>query len=660
MISTVEYEQLSSLKGTQKHPYTQGRLCAKGYTYIERNNHLERLKYPYFQEVKGSGKFKQITWSKAYDIILCEILNINKKYGNFLPLALLKGTGNVGVHHFVTDHFFTGLGKTTRIHGSSASPTGFEAIHYDMGAVKMSDPNAIRDAGMIIIWGANPAATNIHLIPFIIEAKTKGAKLVVIDPIYTQTAELADLYIQLRPSTDGALANLLIQELIEINHYDREFVEKYSCGNNKYFDAIKQIDTLSFLQKCEISPEAIYLLVEWIKDSSAISHIIGTGLQKHVNGGQNIRAIEALAAIHGDIGKKGGGIFYRRMSSNLFKNQRTEQENRNVYINEREHRLLPHQYKDPIEMLWISCANPLIQESDPQFISEFLKEIPFVVTVDLFMTPTAQMSNLVLPTTSHFEELDIVESYYHKEIALNEKAINPYFESKSEWNIMKEIALRLEDSLPDKCSFPIHVSEEEYLNSLFTKEVYDNYFIKNVGDLKQKGYTSRAARTVWEKRKFATKSGMYEFYSANAEENGFVPLPLFVDGLSPTKEHPFWLMTPHSSYTFNSQFHFLNLSEEDEAYAEIHPVAAKELGIFDREIVKIFNKQDSIEIRAVYSTRVPKDILVIFQRWYSKSEVNVNKLVPVLPTDMGKQISGSRGTAFYDTFVTIEKLVHID
>lgn len=662
MVSTLENGHLVSLNGDRSHPYTNGKLCAKGYSYIERNEHQDRLKYPYYQKVKGSGKFTQITWKKAFDIILCEMLNIHKTYGSFLPLAFYKGSGNVGVHHYVADHFFSSLGECTRINGSSLSSTGFEAIKYDTGAIKMSNPVALKDSQMIIIWGANPAASNIHLIPFLIEAKVKGAKLVVIDPIYTQTAELADMYIQLRPSTDGTLANLLFKELIEADCYDKEFVEQHSFGFQDYFSALKEFQKKDLLHKCGIAAEAIDLLLSWMIEAEVISHIIGMGLQKHANGGQNTRAIEALAAVHGDIGKKGGGIFFRRMDSNLFKNQQrasslcSDQKNRFVKINDPEYRIFPSQFNPPIEMMWISCANPVIQEPDPQFLMKFLSEVPFVVTVDLFMTPTAKMSNIVLPTTSHFEEMDMMTSYWHKEITLNEKAINSYYESLSEWNIMREIAIRLKKSLPKECAFPIHSSEEEYLNEQFNEAVQKRYFIKNVSELRNKRILNSPARTVWEKRKFATASGLYQFYSAEAKEDSLPPMPLFVEGPSPTEEFPFWLITPHNPYTFNSQFHFLNLSDEDEAYMEIHPKVAEELSIDEGEVVKIFNDQDSIEIKVVYSHRVPKDILVIYQGWYSDSKVNVNQLVPVLPTDMGARITGIKGTAFYDTFVNIGKL----
>ena len=215
----------------------EGKLCAKGFSYAEKNNHSERLKYPYYQKVKGSGKFIQITWEKAFQLIISEMLNIYKRFGSFLPFALFKGSGNIGVHHFVADDFFSSIGETTRIFGSSSLFSGFQAIEYDTDAVNRSDPSAIKESSMIIIWGANPAATNIHLIPFIIDAKIKGAKIVVIDPLYTQTAELADLYIQLRPGTDGALACLLIKHLLEKNAYNKKLLEINSVEINDFIKA---------------------------------------------------------------------------------------------------------------------------------------------------------------------------------------------------------------------------------------------------------------------------------------------------------------------------------------------------------------------------------------------------------------------------------------
>ncbi len=663
MISTVENERIVHLNGDTTHPYTKGKLCAKGYSYIERNYHPDRLKFPYYQKVKGSGKFKQITWEMAYSLLTNELMNIYKRHHSFLPTALYKYSGNEGVQHFVAEQFFSSIGKTTRIVGAPCSSAGKDAINYDIGAFKVSDPSQIKEAKLIIIWGGNPAATNIHLIPILLEAKRRGTKIVVIDPLYTQTAELSDLYIQIRPSTDGAFANILLKELFDSNALDQQFIEEHSFGFKEFIEQIKEIEIQEYLRICDVPEEAKKILLTWLKEADAVTQIIGIGIQRHSNGGQNIRAILALGAAHGDIGKKGGGVFFTSGETKVFSNQlssntgQLDVNNRLIDMNDWIEQGLALAKQPPIEMMWISCRNPLTQEPHPQLNRSHLENIPFIVTVEQFMTPTAEMSNLILPTTTHFEETDIVTSYWHKEIALNEKATTPYYESRSEWNIMKELAVRLNEIEPNLCSFPIHSTEEEYLNSQFNDKVFELYGIRTISDLRKKEFTgSTHSKVAWEDKQFPTGTGKYQFYSPEAEQNGFPPMPLFVKGKSTTVDYPFWLITPHHPYALNSQFQFLNLDEVQEAHVEIHPKVAKELGIFDGEVVKVFNDQAAIEIKSVYSTQVPKDILMIYQGWYPDSQVNVNDLIPVLKTDMGNKISGAKGIAYYDAFVNISKL----
>ncbi|MFZ7942814.1 molybdopterin-containing oxidoreductase family protein [Neobacillus sp. 19] len=657
MISYVENESLVHITGDSMHPYTRGKLCAKGFSYLEKNSHRDRLKFPYYQKVKGSGKFIKITWEKAFDLIISEMMNIHKRFGSFHPLALYKGSGNIGVHHFVTDEFFSSMGKTTRLIGSSSFSTGFQAMQDDMGAVKMSDPSTIKDSSMVIIWGANPAATNIHLIPFILDAKINGAKIVVIDPLYTQTAELADLYIQLRPSTDGALANVLIKGLIEKNAVDRVFLENNSSGLDPFLEMINGISVKEFLLKCSVPQEAVDLLLDWMTESTAVSYLIGTGLQKHAHSRQTIRAIEALAAVRGDIGKLGGGIFFRRNDLPIFNNQDFEKLNRNNrMIKMSELNGIPSVHRPSIEMMWISCANPLTQEPDSKFMKQFMMDIPFVVTVDQFLTPTAQMSNLVLPTTTHFEEMDIVTSFWHNQMAWNEKAISPYYESRSEWSIIKELALRLKQHSGDLCSFPIHASEEEYLNAQFNEKVFTCYSIKSVSDLKERAAAPNLPNVAWGDRQFDTETGKFQFYFEVAKLVDHHPMGTFIEGKMPTNDYPFWLITPHHPYAINSQFHFLKLSDEEEAVVRINPKAAKELDIFNGEIVSVYNDQASIEIKVLFSNQVPKDIVVIYQSWYPVSQVTVNDLVPALQTNMGTDKPCSQGIGMYDTFVHIKKL----
>ena len=655
IISHIENGSIHHIAGDISHPYTKGKLCAKGFSYAEKNNHRERLKYPYYQKVKGSGKYIQITWEKAFQLIISEMLNIYKHYDSFLPVALFKGSGNIGVHHFVADEFFSSIGETTRIFGSSSLYSGFPSIEYNAGSVHRPDPSALKESSMIMIWGTNPAATNIHLIPYILDAKIKGAKIVVIDPLYTQTAELADLYIQLRPSTDGALACLLIKHLLEKNAYDKKFVEINSVEINDYIKSIKKIDETEYLLNCDLSQEAFNLLSTWLTDSETVAYVIGSGMQKHSNFEQTFSSIETLAAVHGDIGKIGGGIYFRCNDTMIFNNQISEQsfeKNRILKIHEMSDRVSSF-LQPPIKMLWVSCANPLTQEPNSSDMKRFLREIPFVITVDQFMTPTAQMSNLILPTTTHFEEMDIVVSWWHREIALNEKAISPFYESRSEWRIMTELAERLNQQLPSLSSFPIYSSEEDYLNAQMNDQVFHRYSIKNISDLKERRMTGFLPKDFSSDGLFPSKTAKVQHFAKTAKQHTYVK-PMM--GKMPPMDYPFWLITPHHSHTFNSQFHFLKLSDEKEAFVGIHPRVAKDLGITNGEIIQVFNHQACIEIKAVYSNQVPKDIVMVYQGWHPDSDMNINELVPIKQSDIENQTPTFNNISFYDTFVNIQKL----
>lgn len=659
MISTVENGRIAELKGDQSHPYTKGKLCAKGFSFIEANAHRDRVKFPYYQKVKGSGKFVKITWEKAYDMIVSEMVNIYQRNENLLPLGFYKGTGNLGVHHYVTEEFFTSMGETTKIIDASSSYVSLQRFGSS------SNPLTIKEASLIIIWGANPAATNVHLIPFIIEAKVKGSKVVVIDPLYTQTAELADLFIQIQPGSDGALAGLLIKGLVE-NLPDSEQTERFA-------EQVRWIPTEEALHICGVSTEAIDLLQEWLRKAGSVAHLIGNGVFRSAGTGQSLRMIEVLAEVHGDLGKNGGGIFIRKGSVRLFHNQLSGDDstfkgrlldlsNPEGGIRFYDDLIANHNLgdfsvaKSPVEMLWISCGNPLTQAPHPQLWSKFMQDIRLVVTVDHYLTPTANMSNLVLPTTTHFEEYDLVLNDYHQGLDYNEKAISPYYESRSEWSIMKELALRLNKALPGVCSFPVHSTEEEYLDAQFNDRVFQVYGVRRVTDIK-----SRMGPVFPSKSQDRAVSEFKELEIAlkerveNEQKGEFVKRGQTSAGKVPTTKHPFWLLTPHHPYRLNSQFYFLNLGDETEAYVGINAEAARKLGIFNGEIVRVSNNRDSIEIKAVYSTQVPEDIVFIYEGWYPESDVDVNRLIPSARTVTAEEGPSESG-ALYNTIVNIEKL----
>jgi anaerobic selenocysteine-containing dehydrogenase len=250
----------------------------------------------------------------------------------------------------------------------------------------------------------------------------------------------------------------------------------------------------------------------------------------------------------------------------------------------------------------------------------------------------------------------MVYSHWHNRIALNEKAVPPYYESKSEWRIMNDLSLRLKAIDPNLCNLPVFCSEEEYLNQQFNHHTEELFGCSSIVELQEKEVIMDPQTIAWHDKQFATATGKYQFYSPEAKQNGFPPTPQYIAGKKAPMNYPFWLITPHHPYAINSQFHYLNLSDERESYVGIHPNVAKRLHIFDGEIVKVYNDQDTIKIKAVYSKQVAEDILLIYQGWDPVSNIHVNRLIPVLETDMGEKVSGAKGIAYYDAFVNVAKL----
>lgn len=647
MTSYIDNNEVKHITGDPTHPYTMGRLCAKGFSYIEQNNHKDRLKYPYYQKVKGSGDFQQITWQKAYELIINQLESIQRQFNSFLPLAFYKGTGNIGIHHDVTEKFFSSLPNASRVIGAPNllnRPEKFPPL-WQKGLTHLEE---ITDASHIVIWGANPAVSDIHLTSFLIKAKMSGVQIIVIDPLYTKTAELADVFIQLRPNTDKDLAYIIMQALLEENNHDPSFIKQHTSGFTQFSNLLRSMDKGMAVKRCDIPTEALEQLFASLKNAEAISYVVGAGLQKYVNYQESIQAIESLAAIRGDVDKKGAGLFLKYHRPTLFSNQNTETSSnhtRMVQLNELGYYTTPNQ-SYPIDMLWISCGNPLVQEVDPASLKKAMADISFVVTVDRFMTPTAHMSNLILPTTSHFEEMDIIVNTWHQQIALNEAAISPYFDSKSEWNIMTDLALQLKAKTQILTDFPIYESEEAYLNAQLNDELFEPYNINHIDNLK-----FHSSIGLYEtERPSMLKSNQFHFNFSSELEEDIRSYKLR------TKEYPFWLLTPHHPYTLNSQFHYLKLSDEKEATIGIHPEMAARLNIVEGDIVRVFNEQGAIQIKAVYSHRVPKDIVMIYQGWYPDTYVTVNTLISGWKSHFKDPSSPSHGFAFYDTFVNVEKI----
>lgn len=655
ILASVKNGKIVNISGDPLHGYTKGKLCAKGYSYIRRVYSRDRIKYPLRQVGRGTGRWRRISWDEALEMICAQILKLKDSYGSTLPLCLNKYSGNFGLLNFAMEGLFNSLGPTTQVLGSPCWSAGLDAQHLDFGNNYNSDPENIEKAKLIILWGVNPVYTAVHSLPYIYQAQEQGAKVIVIDPIYSATAKKADWYIQIRPGQDGRLALALAKIIVENGKEDPEFLTGYSLGWQQYVDYLQSIDVRKTAGECGIKLDVINELAGLLMNFFPTFIWIGFGLQRYKNGGQNVRAIDALGALTGNLGKAGGGVHFANLRTwKLFNYNflKTTFQNRYLNINQFAGELLETK-APPVKMLWISNRNLFRQDANINKLVKAIKNIDLIVTAEQFMTDSVHYSDIVLPTTTFFEEMDIVPSYWHHWIALNEQAIPPCHEAKSDLEIAALISQKLNELRPGISSFPEKKSEEYFLDQEFNPETYSLLGINHWSALKEAPVRANIPAIAWQDYKFETPSKKYEFYSEKAEKAGCPALPITINALMPDKKYPFRLLSPHSQHSLNSQFVNIDwiMSLKQEPVVFINSKSAKAKNIPTGSMVRIFNENGEISIKAMLVENIPPDLLICHQ---GIGNTTINKLLKEELTDMGSITTGAGGLAINETFVNIE------
>lgn len=653
MLSFVKDGKLVKVEGDPACSYSQGKLCAKGYAYVNYVYSENRLKYPLMQIPRGSGNWQRISWEQALTIIAEKMIDIKEKWGT-KALGYNKFSGNLGVLHFAVEALFNSIGPHTKPIGNLCLSAGQDAQYYDFGGAYNPDPEDMQWAKGIIIWGANPAVTATQQFHHINRARAKGAQLVVIDPVFTATAAQADLFIQIKPGTDGLLALAVVKELYNRNKIDMAYVQSKLDGWHSFENYLKEVLSLEDASKTlGIPSAAIGELADLIAQAKPCTNWIGFGFQRHVNGGQNVRAVNTLSAVTGNMGLKGGGVYYSHgfpasiLPSNLENwNKAVDSKCRHVsMINFAQESL---QLTDPpLKFLWIACRNPITQDPESKSWDNLLNQLDFTVTVDLFMTATAQKSDMVLPAASFFEEYDINYSYWHYWIGLNQQAISPLHEAKSDLQITRELVEKINSIAPGMSNFPSHITATGWIEREFNEQVCSNLGIKNWHQL--------LAGPVKLKPKHGQEE-QYSLYSPAAKKAGLPAMPKVIPHSPVCENFPFKLLTPQLLTQIHSQGEhtkWLNANQCNDSL-KINPVVAHEKNIRDGDLVEVYNGRNSIIFKAQITSAVPKDVVIAPQ---ASSQGNINTLIAAKKADMGSQENQVKGVAYYDTNVNIRKVV---
>jgi anaerobic selenocysteine-containing dehydrogenase len=630
--------------------------CIKGLSYIERTHSPERIIHPLLRT--SSGKFKEISSNEALDIISDKLGSVKEKWG---PHSILwyRGSGMSGLTNDIGYSFWSAFGGATITYGNLCWPAGLEAVRLTLGSVKHNVPWDLVNAKTIIIWGKNPAETNIQEIAFIAMAKEKGCSVIVIDPFRTTTADKADILFSPKPGTDGALALAVARILIDNDLLDHEFISRYVKG----FDELNYSLHLSPSEAeiiTGIPAESITELAYIIGKNGPLTILPGYGLQRHQNGCQTIRSVLLLSILTGNLGKTGSGFNYANLQSYIFDDQKEpvsyypdgEKDKpfrRTISMAKLGSDML-NTSNPELKAIWVERGNPVLQSPDTNSVIKAFSNAGFKVVVEQFMTDTAALADIILPAKDMFEQSDILSSYWSPYIQFKPKVIQSPGEVLPESEIYFHLAKKLKLNISHEL---IPEPGNENIEQWLEKRI-SGYSDITLSKLKESPVLAPGLQQIaFEDMKFETSSGKIEVYSSEAAVKwGISPLPEYKGIIHSHDEmkYPLELITPNTGSRIHSQFGNLKIIKETspKPLARISPADAFKRNVLTGQKIRVFNQAGELIIEAEISNRVPKGLIILPNGIWLNEGGGVNKLVAGVETDIGF------GAAFHDNRVDIE------
>jgi anaerobic selenocysteine-containing dehydrogenase len=655
------------LRRVEPHPdnhATPEGACLKGLSYVERVRSPARILHPLHRK-PGTADFERISWDDALDLIVSHLTRIRSETGA-QSVLYCSGSGTKGLLNGVGLQFWKLYGGCTTTYGDLCWPAGLEATRLTLGDNKHSAPWDLANAKLIVMWGRNAAETNIHQMVFVDQALDAGAKLVVIDPRRTQTSERAELLIQPRPGSDGALALAVAQVLIAEELVDREFLEQHVLGFAEFAQAVQQFTPEWAAEISDVPATYIRKLAELIGRVKPMTISAGFGMQRYTNSGQTMRAILALLAITGNIGQPGAGWVYANLQSHIFDQVKDPlafyppaESNGPIRVSISTALLGQHMQATtdpPLRMAWVERGNPVTQNPETNTVLAALRSLEFRVVVDQFLTDTAREADLVLPAKTMFEQSDVIGAYWHPYIQLKQKVMEPPGEVKPESEVYYLLARRLgftDAELSGCIPEPGDSAIERFLTAKL--EPFPELSLERLrqGPVLAPGHQEIAFADFV----FPTPSGKIELYSQEASQRWDAnPLPDYCEPVESARsksaasgEYPLYLMTPNTKNRIHSQFNNLKMIQQfgDAPFLLINPVDARTRRISDGDMVEIFNERGRIRIVARVDSGIKAGCVSVTNGWWITEGGTVNFCSYGRETDMG------HGAAFHDNLVEV-------
>ena len=406
LLAKVENDRVTALVGDPDAPTNQGRVCRKCARYVRRLYDPERVLYPMRRE---NGSLKRTSWEKALSIVADKLGELAATK----PESILyyQGFGSRTALKLINRRLFNLLGPVSLTKGTICGGAGQAAQDLDYGNRISHDIRDHENSHLMILWGRNPSATSLNLLPVMRKLRERGREVILIDPVKTGSVKLCDRHLAPRPGSDAYLALALARLIIEAGREDSAFLLNNAEGYSDYEKIVSSEDLATRAKGCDLSPGAIEELARLIMDHKPVSFVLGWGLHRWVNSHVTLRSIDALGAVAGSIGVPGGGVSqgfeeYQPYDWSVWGDSFQPPDRRKLFMP-----LLGEELEKadpPIETIMITAGNPVAMLPDSNRVKASLQKVPFKGVAGHFIDDTAALADVFLPATTFLEEDDIV------------------------------------------------------------------------------------------------------------------------------------------------------------------------------------------------------------------------------------------------------------
>jgi anaerobic selenocysteine-containing dehydrogenase len=636
---TVDNGVATKMRGNSAHPFSQGELCPKVNHFLERVYSRDRVLTPLVRDgAKGSSVFRRASWGEALELIVASVRSRTAKHGGETVLPW-SSAGNQGLLQMssLDRRFFAALGASTT-HGAlcgSVAKTGYVAT---TGSGLSTDPTTVEHSRFVILWGTNTRLTNRHLWPFVERARVNGAKLVVIDPIRTVTADAADWFIQPLPGTDTALALAMLNVIIGEGLVDADFVEKHVSGYDDLCRAAGEWSPSRAAAECGIDADDIVTLArEYATTTPAFIRTL-IGAEHRGNGGMIFRVLACLPTVTGQWRHLGGGLSRSVGSwSGEFVDDSVfdpvDPSPRRSLPFTQLGRVLTDPLDPPVTALFVWNGNPVITCPNAAVTRRgLMRDDLFTVVSEQFLTDTAKYADVVLPATTQIEHVDVVPAWGHLNLGWNGKAIDPVGESVANTEMFRRLARAF--GFDD----PLFDTSDDALIELAVQGI-------DVDVLRTDGWVRLPNA---DRRLFA--DGAFGHADGKCNVSGIVYEPLAVG-----EKHPLVMLTPkqHSRFLNSSYSHLpAHGPREGGPYVEMTEPDASSRGLSDGGMARVANDRATVELPVRVTARLLPGVVAVPFGWWdtaTSAGISANDLTSDAPTDMGG------GVAYHDTFVEVSR-----